>query len=112
MNSTWGTSIISPSLARRYLAAWAAPEVFLIQGTKHNSLDDLPLLNPEERAKASSDPIKAHAVIAAIVVDFFDRSFGYDNVTRLNSDTLQDVTAVDLRQIAGTAHAVGSNARR
>jgi dienelactone hydrolase len=112
INSIWGTSIISPSLARRYLAAWAAPEVFVIRGTKHNSFDDLPLLKPEDRVKAPSDPIKAHAVIAAIVVEFFDRSFGYEKATRLNSNTLQDVTAVDLRQIAGTAHAVGSNARR
>lgn len=112
INSTWGTSIISPSLARRYLAAWVAPEVFVIRGTKHNSFDDLPLLNPEERAKAPSDPIKAHAVIAAIVVEFFDRFFGYQNATRLNSDTLQDVTPVDLRQIAGTAHPVGSDAGR
>lgn len=112
INSTWGTSIISQSLAQRYLAAWAAPEVFVIRGTKHNSFDDLPLLDPEERAKAPSDPIKAHAVIGALVVEFFDRSFGYGKATRLNSDALQDVMAVDLRQIAGKAPALGSNTPR
>lgn len=102
INSTWGTSIVSQSLAQRYLAAWVAPEVFVIRGTKHNSFDALPLLDhPEQRAKAPSDPIKAHAVIAAIVVEFFDRSFGYGKATRLNSDILQNVIVVDLRQIAG-----------
>jgi hypothetical protein len=47
--------------------------------------------------------LKAHAVIAAIVVELFDRSFGYGKATRLNSDALQNVTAVDLRKIAGKA---------
>ena len=112
INSTWGTSIISQTLAQRYLAAWVAPEVFVIRGTKHNSFDDLPLLDPEQRAKAPSDPIKAHAVIAAIVVEFFDRSFGYGKATRLNSDILQDVIVVDLRQIAGKAPALGSDTPR
>jgi hypothetical protein len=109
MNSTWGTSIISQSLAQRYLAAWAAPEVFFIRGTKHNSFDDLPLLDPEERAKALSDPIKAHSVIAAIVVEFFEGHFGHGKATPLDSDVLQDVMAVDLRKIAGKAPALGSN---
>lgn len=40
--------------------------------TKHNSVDDVPLLDPEARAKAPSDPVKAHAVIGAIVVEFFN----------------------------------------
>jgi dienelactone hydrolase len=112
INSTWGTSIISQSLAQRYLAAWAAPEVFVIRGTKHNSFDDVPLLDPEARAKAPSDPIKAHAVIAAIVLEFFDRSFGHGKSTPLNSDVLQDMMAVDLRKIADKASAPGSNAPR
>ncbi|MGC2197693.1 MAG: alpha/beta fold hydrolase [Terriglobales bacterium] len=112
VNSTWGTAIISQSLAQRYLAAWSAPEVFVIRGTKHDSFDDLPLLNPEERAKAPSDPIKAHAVIAAIVVEFFDRSFGYANETRLSPDVLQDIMAVDLRKIADTAPVVGADPPR
>jgi len=103
MNSTWGTSIISQSLAKRYLAAWVAPEVFVIRGTKHNSFDDLPLVDPEERAKAPSDPTRAHSVIAAVTVEFFDDSFGFTAVTRSNSNTLQDVVAVDLRQIADKA---------
>jgi dienelactone hydrolase len=110
INSTWGTSIISQSLAQRYLAAWAAPEVFVIRGTKHNSFDDLPLLNPEERAQAPSDPIHAHAVIAAIVLEFFDRSFGYGHATRLNSEALQDAMAVDLRTMAGKESGLGSHA--
>jgi hypothetical protein len=101
INSTWGTSIISQSLAERYLAAWVAPEVLVIRGTKHNSFDDLPLLDPEVRAKAPSDPIKAHAVIDAIVMEFLDRSFGYGKATPLSPDALQDVVPVDLKQIAG-----------
>jgi pimeloyl-ACP methyl ester carboxylesterase len=100
INSTWGTSIISQSLAKRYLAAWMAPEVFVIRGTKHNSFDDVPLLDPEARAKAPSDPVKAHAVIGAIVVEFFNRSFGYGEATPLSADELQNMVPVDLKQIA------------
>ena len=109
LNSTWGTSNISPSLAQRYLAAWAAPEVFVIRGTKHNSFDDLPLLNPEEHAKAPSDPVNAHSVIAALVVDFLDRSFGCRKATRSNPGTLPDLISVDLRQIANEKPAPGIN---
>ena len=110
INSTWGTSIISPSLAKRYLAAWVAPEVFVIRGTKHNSFDDLPLLDPEVRAKAPSDPAKAHSVIAAVTLEFLDRSFRVGTGTQSNSNTPQDAVAVDLRQIAGKANALGPDA--
>lgn len=100
LNSTWGTSIISQSLAKRYLAAWDAPEVFVVRGTKHNSFDDTPLLNPDERAQAPSDPIRAHSVIAATVVAFFNRSFGYPIPTALNPDLKRDLLPIDLKQIA------------
>ena len=38
-----------------------------------------------------------------IVVEFFDRSLRSGKATRLNSDVLRDVMAVDLRKIAGQA---------
>jgi dienelactone hydrolase len=109
LNSTWGTSFITQSLAKRYLDAWSDPEVFVIHGTKHNSFDDLPLLDPEERAKAPGDPVKAHYVIAAMVVAYFDRSFGYVNKQKPESSTLQDMTPIDLRQIAESKKAVRPN---
>jgi len=109
INATWGTTIISPSLAQRYLAAWSAPKVFIIRGTKHNSFDDTPLLDPRERAKAPGDPLRAHSVIATLVLNFFDRSFGYGAEKRLTSNVLEDVVAVDLRRIAGEKAAPGSH---
>ena len=97
LNSTWGTSNISPSLAKRYLSAWTTPKVFVVAGTKHNSFDDTPLLHPLVRARAPSDPVRAHSVIAAAVVEFFNEAFGYVIGTpRTKSGLMQ----VDLRQIA------------
>ena len=84
------------------MAAWVTPEVFVIRETKHNSFDDLPLLDPEIRATAPSDPVKAHAVIGAIVVEFFNRSFGYGEATPLRAGELRDMVAVDLMQVSGT----------
>jgi hypothetical protein len=72
----------------------------VVRGTKHNSFDDTPLLNPDERAQAPSDPIRAHSVIAATVVAFFNRSFGYPIPTALNPDLKRDLLPIDLKQIA------------
>jgi len=84
------------------LSAWRDPEVFVVRGTKHNSFDDTPLLDPEEQAKAPTDPIKAHFAITAKVVEFLNGAFGYGKEPR-NPDAHHDVVPVDLRRIASEA---------
>jgi dienelactone hydrolase len=100
LNSTWGTQIVSQSLAKRYLAAWAAPLVFVVDGTKHNSFSDLPILSAISREKAPSDPIQAQKVIIAEVLRFFDQSFGRAGSQTPTESVPNGLTKVDLRGLA------------
>ena len=109
LNSTWGTQFVSQSLAKRYLAAYADPRVFIVEGTKHNSFSDVPVLSPVSRAKAPSDPIKAQRVITAEVLAFFDKNLGSEDSKAQGTPTPAGLMDVDLRQLAnrkpaGDAH--------
>ncbi len=100
LNSTWGTQIVSQSLARRYLAAFSNAQVFIVDGTKHNSFSDLPILSPVSRAKAPSDPVTAQHVITTEVLAFFDRSFGNEGSRWQDTTTPIGLIDVDLRKLA------------
>jgi dienelactone hydrolase len=100
LNSTWGARFVTPSLAKRYLAAWATPQVFVVPGTKHNSFSDIPILSPVSRAKAPSDPVKAQRLITAAVVNFFNQAFAIRGSVRTNDVENNGLMPVDLKTIA------------
>jgi len=100
LNSASGTQVISQSLAKRYLASYGEPRVFIVDGTKHNSFSDVPILSPVSRAKAPSDPDKAHRVITAELVAFLDRAFGSETSKSQGIAAPAGLIDVDLRQLA------------
>lgn len=101
LNSDWG--IGAPErIKTRYLEAWSAPLVAIIHGTKHNSFSDILLTKAQTSMPGLISPERAHNVISAYCVAFFDQSLKGVPATLLNvrSEKFPEVEFVDLKALS------------
>jgi dienelactone hydrolase len=71
LNSEWGKNT-PPKIKKSYLEAWENPAIALINGTKHSSYSDIPLIEPFEKKDGLLEPRRAFRIISSYTVSFFD----------------------------------------
>jgi len=69
LNSQWGRNT-PEKIAVRYLEAFKAPQVAILNGSKHNYFSDIPLIEPPEKLDGNLPPERAFRIIADRVLGF------------------------------------------
>lgn len=95
LNSQWGRNA-PPKIKKNYLEAWLRPSVAVINGTRHNSYSDRPLIEPPEENEGMLEPVRAYRIITGFTVAFLNR-----NLKGLKKDypRFPEMKVVDLRKV-------------
>jgi dienelactone hydrolase len=101
LNSDWGLSV-PEKIKTIYLEAWSDPVVAIIHGTKHDSFSDLPLTKRLDNAAGLIAPARAHNIISAYCLAFFDKNLKGTPTTLFNrsSEKFPEVEFVDLKTLS------------
>jgi dienelactone hydrolase len=101
LNSDWGLGA-PEKIKTGYLEAWADPLVAIIHGTKHNSFSDIPLTKPLANSPGLIEPTRAHRIISAYCLAFFNQSLQSVPTSLLGraSENFPEVEFVNLRTLA------------
>jgi dienelactone hydrolase len=102
LNSDWGLGV-PDRIKKSYLEAWSDPLVAIVHGTKHNSFSDIPLTKASTNTAGLIPPARAHSIISAYCVAFFDQSLRGLATTLLDkrgSGKFPEVEFKDLKALA------------
>lgn len=98
-NSQWGKKAF-PKIKKSYLEAWANPTVAIINGTKHNSFSDIPLIEPPEKKDGMLEPLRAFQIISSYTVSFLDTHLKQSekDMPKFSEMEFVDLKAIELKE--------------
>ena len=101
LNSDWGLDA-PERIKKSYLEAWTNPLVAIIHGAKHNNFSDIPLTTSPAGMAGVIAPARAHRIISAYVVAFFDRTLrGVPTILfEKSAGEFPEVEFIDLKALA------------
>lgn len=96
LNSQWGRD--NPAqIKQSYLEAWEQPTVAIINGTRHNSYSDLPLIEPPAEKEGFLEPRRAFQIISSTAAAFLNKHL--NRVENENLLTYTELEFIDLRAV-------------